>query len=69
MRNAFLYISLPWLHDYDMQVPFCGGWKHNTTTFFFFSWTLIQSLDELIEWDRMSVLKFEEVRIHLLFNL
>ena len=42
--SCFLYISLPSLHDYDMKVPFCGGRKHNTATFFFFSWTSIQSL-------------------------
>ena len=47
--SCFLYISLPSLHDYDMKVPFYGGRKHNTATFFFFSWTSIQSLDELNE--------------------
>ena len=32
---------------YEVKVPnfsFCRGRKHKTTTFFFFSWTLIQSL-------------------------
>ena len=41
-----LYISLPSLHDYKVKVPnfeFCRGRKHETTTFLFFSWTLIQS--------------------------
>ena len=44
--TLFLYISLPSLHDYNMKVrkfTFCRGREHKTTTFFFFSWTLIQS--------------------------
>ena len=48
VHHAFLYISLPSLHDYNVEVPqanfmFCGGREHTTTTFFFLSWTLIQS--------------------------
>ena len=38
--HAFLYISLPSLHDYDVKMPnftFCGGREHNATTFFFSS--------------------------------
>ena len=38
--TLFLHISLPTLHDHDMNIPnftFCGGRDHNTTTFFFFS--------------------------------
>ena len=45
-RHAFLYISLPSLHDHDgkmLNFTFCGGHERKTTTFFFFSWTLIQS--------------------------
>ena len=44
--SRFLYISLPSLHDYDVKIPnftFCGGHEHKTTTFFFYSWTSIQS--------------------------
>ena len=44
--SRFLYISLQWLHDYDMKLPnftFYGGRKHKTTTFLFFFWTSIQS--------------------------
>ena len=44
--TLFLHISLPTLHDHDMNIPnftFCGGRDHNTTTFFFFSWTSKQS--------------------------
>ena len=43
---AFLYITLPSLHDYDVKISkftFRQGLEHKTTTFFFFSWTLIQS--------------------------
>ena len=46
VHHAFLYISLPSLHDYNIKVPyftFCRGREHKTTTFFFFSWTMIQS--------------------------
>ena len=34
------HFCTPSLHDYDVKVPnftFCGGRKHKTTTFFFFS--------------------------------
>ena len=40
------HISLPSLHDYNVRVPnftCCLGREHKTTTFFFFSWTLIHS--------------------------
>ena len=40
--HAFMYISLPLLHDYNVKVPsltFCQGREQKTTTFFFFSWT------------------------------
>ena len=39
VHHAFLYISLPSLHDYDVKIPnftFCGGREHKTTTFFSF---------------------------------
>ena len=35
-----VFFSLPSLRDYDVEVPnftFCGGRKHKTTTFCFFS--------------------------------
>ena len=41
-----LFCTLPSLHDYDEKIPnftFCGGRELKTTTFFFFSWTSIQS--------------------------
>ena len=46
VHHAFLYISLPSLHDYDVKLTnfaFCGGREKNSTTFFFFSWLLIES--------------------------
>ena len=46
VHHAFLYITLPSLHDYDVKISkftFRQGLEHKTTTFFFFSWTLIQS--------------------------
>ena len=36
-HHAFLYISLPSLHDYDVKLPhfkFFGGREHKTSTFF-----------------------------------
>ena len=38
--HAFLYISLPSLHDYDMMMSiftFCGGRERKTTAFIFLS--------------------------------
>ena len=42
---AFLLISLPSMHDYDVKMPnftFCGGHEQKTT-FFFVSYNLTQS--------------------------
>ena len=38
VHHAFLYISLPSLHDYDVKMPNCmfyGGRKQGTTNLFF----------------------------------
>ena len=38
VHHAFLYISLPSLHDYDVKMPnftFYGGRKQATTKFYF----------------------------------
>ena len=38
VHHAFLYISLPSLHDYDVKMPnftFYGGRKQATTTVYF----------------------------------
>ena len=40
VHYAFLYISLPSLHDYNVKLPnltFCLEREQKTTTFFFFS--------------------------------
>ena len=40
VHHAFLYISLLWLHDYNVKLPnftLCRGQDQKTTTFFFFS--------------------------------
>ena len=78
--SRFLYISLPWLHDYNVNVPiftFCREREHKTTTFFFFSWTFILSLLEFnykkfaniwrIKRDGVSAIKFETTRIQFTF--
>ena len=60
--HPFLYISLPSLHDYNIKVrnfTFCRGREHTTTTFFFFSWTVIQSFriqlqNNLPEFDELN---------------
>ena len=39
VHHAFLHISLPSLHGYDVKMPdftFCGGREHKATTIFFF---------------------------------
>ena len=46
VRHAFLNISLPSLHDYDVKMSnftFCGGREHKATTFFLFFRASIQS--------------------------
>ena len=82
VHHAFMYISLPSLHYYDVKMPnftFCGGREHKTTTFFFFLWTSIQSFRiQLqkkiakiwrIECDKISGIKFEAVRLHFLSDV
>ena len=39
VHHTFLYISFPFLHDYDVKMPnfaFYGGRKQATTKFYFF---------------------------------
>ena len=57
-NNNFPRASRFFLHffavtaNYDFKLPnftFCGGSTHKTTTFFFFSWTLIQSFSIQIQ--------------------
>ena len=82
VHHAFLYISFPSLHDYDVKFPnftFCGGREHKTTTFFFFLRTSIQSFrvqplenlsifDELNE-IKISAIKFKATRILFLSDV
>ena len=38
VHHTFLYISFPFLHDYDVKMPnleFCGGREQATTKFYF----------------------------------
>ena len=68
MHHALLYISLPTLHE------------HKKTTFFFFSWTLMQffgielqkhfsSIQWRIKGDGISAIKFEAAQIHFLSDI
>ena len=57
VHHAFLAISLPSLHYYDVKMPiftFCEGRERKTTTFSFFSWTSIQSLRIELQKNRIS---------------
>ena len=58
VHHAFLYISLPALHDYDVKMPnfaFYGVRKQTTTKFCFSFCTWIWSLG----------IQLQEVRLHL----
>ena len=74
--TAFLHISLPSLHDYNVKLlnfTFFGGRKQKTTTFFFSSCTWIKSFRiqlqknfaniSRIERDRIRAIKFKAARI------
>ena len=84
VHHAFLYISLPSLHEYDVKMPnftFCRGREHNTTTFFFFSCTSIQSFRiqprkktaNIWRIEREGIIinatKFEAVRLYFLSDV
>ena len=48
VQHAFLYISFPFLHDYDVKIPnfACyGGRKQATTKYYFSFWAWIWSLE------------------------
>ena len=76
--SFFLYISLPSLHDYNVEVPnftFCRGCEHKRTTFFFFSCTGGDTVFKnsttkkvaniwWIKQDGVRAIKFETTRIH-----
>ena len=74
MHNAFLYISLPSLHDCDEKMAnftFCGARELKTTTFFLFSQLRYSPLEFnsrkfaniwRIEQDGISAIKFKAAR-------
>ena len=79
VHHAFLYIFSPSLHGYDVKLPnftFCGGCERKTTTLFFFSWTLIQSVriqlqkksPNLTNWTRWKKLVKVWSRANILFK-
>ena len=71
------FCSLLSLHDYNVKMPdftFCRGREQKTTTFFFFSWTLMQSCriqlqKELANIWRISAIEFEAAQIHFLSDV
>ena len=59
MHHAFLYISLPSLHDYDVKMSNCkfyGGRKQATTNLFFYTCHFQQI--------GINATKIEKTRIH-----
>ena len=68
-HHAFLFISLPYMHDYNVKVPifpFCRGRVHTTTTLFFLFWTLIQSFRIQLQ---KNLLTFDELNeMHVIWN-
>ena len=70
MHHAFLNISLPSLHDYDLKMPnftFYGGYE-NKTTFFFFAWTSIQPVriqpqEGLPTFDELKEMKYARLSL------
>ena len=66
VHHAFLYISLQSLYNYDVKMPnftFCGGREHTTTTFVFFSWTLIKFFRIQIQKKIANIWRIERVGI------
>ena len=62
MHHAFLYISLPSLDDYDVKMPsltFLEDVNTKTKTFFFFSFTLMQSFRNQLQKKKMPT--FDEL--------
>ena len=78
--HAFLYISFPFLHDYDVKMPnfaFYGGRKQATTKFYFSFWAWIWFLeiqlregspiiDKVSAWVGIIAVKTEKTQIHFL---
>ena len=80
VHHTFLYISFPFLHDYDVKMPnfaFYGGRKQATTKFYFSFWGWIRSLeiqflegsptiDKVIKWVGIIAKKTERMQIRFL---
>ena len=77
-HHAFLYISFPFLHDYDVKMPnfaFYGGRKQAKTKFYFSFWAWIWSLEIQLggfaynwqsKWAGIIGIKTEKTQIHFL---
>ena len=69
VHQAFLYISLPLLHDYDVKIPnftSYGGCKQATTKFSFSFWTWLWFLGIRF---KESSLAFDKVNVLVRSNL
>ena len=81
MHHAFLYISFPFLHDYDVKMPnfaFYGGRKQAKTKFYFSFWAWIWSLEIQLggfaynwqsKWVGIIGIKTEKTQIHFLSDV
>ena len=77
VHHTFLYISFPFLHDYDVKMPnfaFYGGRKQATTKFYFSFWAWIWSLEIQLQegspkWVGMIAIKTERTQIHFLSDV
>ena len=65
VHHAFLYISLPLLHDYDVKMPiftFYGGRKQATTSFSFSFWTWVWSQRNQLQGNWPTLAIFSELK-------
>ena len=81
VHHAFLYISLPFLQDYDVKMPnfaFYGGCKQAKTKFSFSFWAWIWSLEIQLggfaynwqsKWVGIIGIKTEKTQIHFLSDV
>ena len=81
VHHAFLYISFPFLHDYDVKMPnfaFYGGRKQAKPKFYFSFWAWIWSLEIQLggfaynwqsKWAGIIGIKTEKTQIHFLSDV
>ena len=82
VHHAFFYISLPFLHDYDMKMPnfaFYGGRKQATTKVYFSFWIWMQFTGIQFQdgsptfwqskWVGIIAIKTERTQIHFLSDV